>query len=86
MSPVAYEPMPVPPTLAPNVDEADQVPEEITATPVSADESMPVPPKAAPILEPFQVPWTTVPSSDLLVTIRLPPETVRPPVASNLAA
>ena len=37
-------PQPVPPTFTASVDEADQVPERIVATPVSAEESIPVPP------------------------------------------
>ena len=40
-------PHPVPPTFTASVDEADQTPERIVATPVSAEESIPVPPFAA---------------------------------------
>ena len=43
---------PVPPTLAARVEEADQTPEFMTATPVSPDESIPVPPFAAAIVPP----------------------------------
>ena len=37
-------PQPVPPTLTAKVEEADQTPERMVATPVNAEESIPVPP------------------------------------------
>jgi len=70
--------MPVPPRGTPMVVEAETVPEVTSKIPVAADRSWPVPPNWVPIAVPFQLPWTTVPNLELLLTIRLPPETTKP--------
>ena len=57
----------VPPTLCASVDDADQVPLEMTAMPVHAELSRPVPPLVLPIAVPFQTPVPIVPSVVRLV-------------------